>query len=85
MNYKYKVLGVKLLDFIYDEATHVHGYQLWVCSPTSDSAWLGGIEVFKIWIAYDSPLAGAVVQLRTGDNITGECDRKGRPITINKQ
>lgn len=85
MNYKYKVLGIKRLDFTNDEGTHVNGYQLWVLSGTSDPNWLGGYEVFKVWIPFDSPLAAAVAQLRTGDEIHGECDRRGRPISINKK
>lgn len=85
MNYKYKVLGIKRLDFTNDEGTHVNGYQLFVCSQTSDPNWLGGIEVFKVWIPFDSSLAAAVAQLRTGDEITGECDRKGRPLSIIKK
>lgn len=84
MNYKYKVLGVRLLDFCNDQGEKIHGYQLWVCGQTSDRSWLGGIEVFKVWIAIDSPMAAQVAQLRTGDQITGECDRRGRPISIVK-
>lgn len=85
MNYMYKVLGVKRLDFVNDEGTPVNGYQLWVCAQTSDPSWLGGIEVFKVWIPYESPLSAAVAQLRTGDQISGECDRKGRPLSIIKK
>lgn len=85
MNYTYKVLGIKRLDFINDAGTHVNGYQLWVCAATADPSWIGGLEVFKCWIPFENPLFGTVGQLRTGDDITGECDRHGRPISINKK
>lgn len=85
MNYHYKVLGVKRLDFTTDSGDRINGCQLWVLAPTSDSAWLGGMEVFKLWSEFGSALFDQVCALRTGDEISGECDRKGRPLTIVKK
>lgn len=84
MNYKYKVLGINRLDFVTEEGQRVNGAQLWVCAPTSSASWVGGIEVFKIWIDVSNPMLDTILQLRTGDTIHGECDRKGRPLSINK-
>lgn len=84
MNYKYKVLGVKRLDFVNSDGARVNGCQLWLLANTADESWLGGMEVFKVWIGFGAPLFDIVCQLRTGDEISGECDRKGRPLTISK-
>ena len=85
MNYKYKVLGINRLDFVTEEGQRVNGAQLWVCAPTSSSNWVGGIEVFKVWIDVSHQLFDTILQLRTGDTITGECDRKGRPLSVHKE
>lgn len=82
MNYKYKVLGVKLLDFHNDQGEHIHGYQVWCCAPTASTDWVNGVEVFKVWIKFESPLAAIAAGLKFGCDITGDCDRKGRPISI---
>lgn len=84
MNYLYKVLGVKRLNFTNDQGTIVDGVQLWLCAPTSNISWLGGMEVFKVWIDVDSPLFDTACSLRHGDEITGDCDRRGKPISIQK-
>lgn len=85
MNYKYKVLGINRLDFVTDDGNRINGAQLWVCAPTSSPNWIGGIEVFKIWVDAGHRLYDTILQLRTGDTIFGECDRKGRPISLNKE
>lgn len=82
MNYKYKVLGINRLDFVTDDGNRINGAQLWVCAPTSAGNWVGGLEVFKLWIDAGNPLMPEVMALRHGDTISGECDRKGRPISI---
>lgn len=86
MNYHYKVLGVKRLDFVApDTGERIDGCNLWVAAPTADAGWIGGIEVFKVWAANGTPLFTQYMNLRSGDEITGDCDRKGRPISVNKK
>ena len=82
MNYKYKVLGVNRIDFNTPEGEHINGVRLWVCAPTADPAWLNGVEVFKLWFPFGSPMFDQVCNLKFAVEITGECDRKGRPLNI---
>lgn len=82
MIYQYKVLGLRKMDFNTDAGEHVTGLQLWVQTASADPAWIGGREVFKVWLAADAPLYAVALGLRPGMDITGDCDRKGRPLSI---
>lgn len=85
MSYNYQVLGVKRVDFFKaDKGEKIDGCQLWVSARTSETNWVGGYEVFKVWAENGTPLFDQFMSLRPGDKITGECDRKGRPLDVKK-
>lgn len=81
MIYQYKVLGIKKMDFV-SNGEVVKGLQMWVTSPSADPNWITGNEVFKVWVPLGAPLYDRVATLRAGMQITGDCDRKGRPLSI---
>lgn len=77
-----KVLTVRDVSFKDDNGKQVSGQQLWVTAPIADPAWRDGFEILKIWIDDGSTLEPAVSDLKAGDLIMVEFNRRGKPQTI---
>ena len=82
--YTYKVLTVRDLDFLDDNKRPVKGMQLWCLGESADPQW-NGWEVVKIWIPDGHAMETVVSQLRPGDVIDVQFDRRGKPVTIVKK
>lgn len=74
-----KVLAVKRVDFINDDGEPVKGHQVWVCAPSTESAW-NGHEVMKIWVKDGDIHAGDAAALLHDDPVIIEFNRRGKPV-----
>lgn len=81
MNYKFEVLTVRDISFKDDKGRQVEGMQLWLTGQTDDKSW-NGWEVLKIWIDASSSMAADVHQLRRGDHVQVDFDRRGKARMI---
>ena len=79
--YEFEVLTVRDLDFEDNSGKNVSGMQLWLIGSSADVAW-NGWEVVKLWIPDGHILESVVVQLKRGDNVRIQFDRRGKPIQI---
>ena len=79
--YEFEVLTVRDLDFNDEKGKPICGMQLWVIGGSADPAW-NGWEVVKLWIPEGHKLESDVAQLKRGDNIRVQFDRRGKPIQI---
>ena len=82
--FEFKVLTVRDLDFLDQNDRPVKGQQLWVLGKSSEPQW-NGWEVVKIWIPDGHATETIVSQLQLGDMINVQFDRRGKPLTIEKQ
>lgn len=81
MNEKFEVLTVHDIDFMDPNNRPVQGMQLWLIHESAEPAW-NGYEVMKTWIP-DGHLCETIVsQLRRGDLIEIQWDRRGKPVQI---
>lgn len=78
---KFEVLTVRDIKFKDDKDRQVEGMQLWLVGQTSESGW-NGWEVLKVWIDVNSPLAADVHQLRRGDHVQIDFNRRGKAAMI---
>lgn len=81
MNYNFKVLTVRDLEFENGTGRLVQGMQLWVIGESAEPAW-NGYEVVKLWIPWGHKLEDVVQHLKHDDVITVTFDRHGKPIAI---
>lgn len=79
--YDFEVLTVRDLDFEDNSGKSVSGMQLWLIGGSAEPAW-NGWEVVKLWIPDGHKLESDVAQLKRGDNIRVQFDRRGKPIQI---
>ena len=81
--YEFEVLTVRDLDFLDEKNQRVTGQQLWLCAQTTDPGW-NGWEVLKVWIPVGHELADTVADLRHGDHVFVEFNRRGKPRAISR-
>lgn len=82
MIYKFEVLTVRDVKFKdYKSDRQIEGMQLWLCGQSDDPSW-NGLEVFKIWVDAKSNMAVDVHQLRRGDHVQIDYDRRGKARMI---
>ena len=79
--YEFEVLTVRDLDFEDNSGKSVSGMQLWLIGSSAEPAW-NGWEVVKIWIPDGHKLESDVAQLKRGDNVRIQFDRRGKPIQL---
>lgn len=78
---RFEVLTVRDISFQDDKDKQVEGKQLWLLGETQEPSWHGW-EVLKLWIASGSNLEASVMDLRRGDHVQVEFDRRGKPWMI---
>ena len=81
MTNKFKVLTVRDVKFKDDKDRQIEGMQLWLLGQTNEPGW-NGYEVLKIWVDVSSPLALDVHQLRHGDQVQIDFNRRGKAAMI---
>lgn len=81
MNYKFEVLTIRDISFTDQSGRQVEGMQLWLIGESQDKSW-NGYEVLKVWIDAKSPMVSDVQQLRRGDFVQVNFNRRGKPEMI---